>query len=401
MAGILDYLDWRGDLSFRTAPYNEVDELILCRLAYIPFEDVLTEEFSVRAMTLQEAVRRVRPLTGEHGDGRRLLMPGDAPMLEKLEHCRRFAAIRLTGYVNHLEPQKEKQFSATTMLLPDGSVLVAYRGTDGTMTGWKEDFNMSFADTVPAQLEAVEYLRRAGEHFWWARLRVCGHSKGGNLAVYAAAFCPPALQKRIVSVRNNDGPGFSDRVLKSSQYRSIVSRIHTYLPQSSIFGMLLEHAEAYSVVYSTNTGLAQHDLFSWSVTREHLVYVERLTEQSQFVDAALKDWMAAMTPAQREQVVDAVFDILHQADVTSMKELTSGKKNMVILKAVLRQHDPTRHLIFDALRILRHSVQNTLPRMRERSAADGTPPEAREGLPAAHAARPEAVRPAPAPKAEK
>lgn len=365
MANILDYLDWRGDISFETAAYNEVDELILCRLSYIPFEDILSADFKEKPMPLCLAVRKVIPLLGAGGDGRVLLLPGDEILLQKLQNCPRFEPILLAGYINQIDLQQEKQFSATTMLLPDRTVAVVYRGTDGTMVGWKEDFNLSFADTIPAQHDAVRYLEKVAARFRWRPLRVCGHSKGGNLAVYAAAFCSEKTKKRVLSVRNADGPGFNDRILKSDAYQRIVDRISTYLPQSSIFGMLLEHAEPYRVVHSTNTGLAQHDLFSWEVSRNSCVYQEDLSHQSYFVNAALKDWLAAMTPQQREQIVDSVFDILHDAGVETIEELLSGKKNKAIMKIVLHRDENTRKLIFGALHILRQSVKKSFPLIKD------------------------------------
>ena len=366
VANILDYLDWRGDIPLRVIPFNEADELVLCRLAYLPFEKVLDGTFrQLTAVPLREAVHRVRERCGEKGDGRTLLDPRDAQLLEKLENSPRFAAIRLTGYVNRLDKQQEKQFSAVTALLPDRTVLIVFRGTDNTMVGWKEDFNMSFAEAVPAQLDAVGYLEAAAAKFRRAKLRVCGHSKGGNLAVYAAAFCRQPVQERILCVRNNDGPGFLDAVLQTEGYRNIVARTHTYLPQSSVFGMLLDHAESYSVVLSEGNLITQHDLYGWQLTRSGPVPVKQLSDRSVFLDAALKDWLSSMDVQQREQVVDSIFDILQDAGIEELEELLSGKKNRVLLKTVLRVDENTRKVLISALRILGDSLRRSLPRRRQ------------------------------------
>lgn len=369
MANILDYLDWRGDVPLSAVPYNEADELVLCRLAYLPFERVLPEKFQLRGLSACEAVRRVHKLCGKSGDGRVLLQKDDTLLLEKLSASPRYSSIRLTGYVNRLDEQQEKQFSAVTALLPDHTVLVIYRGTDNTLVGWKEDFNMSFADEVPAQREAVNYLQRAAAKYRLVPLRVCGHSKGGNLAVYAAAFCDEKTQARIRCVRNNDGPGFLDAVLEAPGYRRIVGRTRTYLPHSSVFGMLLEHAEQYSVVQSSGGLLAQHDLYAWQVTKDGPVLLEELSEGSLFLDAALKDWLSTMEPARREDVVDTVFSVLDDAGIESPEDLLDGKKNMAILKTVLKRDDETRKVIFGALRILTGSVKRTFPLIKEQENA--------------------------------
>ena len=122
---------------------------------------------------------------------------------------------------------------------------MAFRGTDGTLVGWKEDFNMSFADAVPAQLHAVEYLNRAAA--LPGVLRLCGHSKGGNLAVYAAAFCEPDVQERIAAVRSFDGPGFQQAVTEREAFHRVIDRVRTYVPRASVIGLLLEHEEDYTV----------------------------------------------------------------------------------------------------------------------------------------------------------
>ena len=364
MANILDYLDWRGDVPLSAVPYNDADELVLCRVAYLPFEDVLPERFGVRGLPLTEAVRRLQRLCGETGEGRRLLQPEDTQLLEKLAFSRRFSAVRLTGYVSRLDAAQEKQFSALTALLPDRTVLAVYRGTDNTMVGWKEDFNMSFTEEIPAQRDAVAYLQAAAAKYRFAPLRVCGHSKGGNLAMYAAAFCGEKVQSRIRRVVNCDGPGFLNRVAQQPEHRRIMERTVTYLPQFSLFGLLLENTGSYAVVQSGGDLIAQHDLYSWQVTREGPVLLNALSDESLFLDAALKEWLAAMTPAQRAEVVDSIFGLLQDAGIERLEDFADGKKTLAILKTMLRRDEKTRKVIFGALRVLTESVKKTLPLMK-------------------------------------
>ena len=364
MAGILEYLDWRSDVPMSAVPYNDADELVLCRVAYLPFEGILPERFSLRGLPLTEAVRRLQRLCGEPGDGRRLLQPEDEQLLEKLAYSVRFSAVRLTGYISRLDAAQEKQFSALTALLPDRTVLVLYRGTDNTLVGWKEDFNMSFTEQIPAQRDAVEYLQTAAAKYRFAPLRVSGHSKGGNLAMYAAAFCGEKVQARIRRVVNCDGPGFLDHVVQAPGCRSIAERTVTYLPQFSLFGMLLEATGSSVVVQSGGDLIAQHDLYSWQVTREGPVLLDSLSDSSLFLDAALKDWLAAMTPAQREEVVDSIFDLLQDVGIESLEDFADGKKTFAILKTMLRRDEKTRKVIFGALRVLTESVKKTLPLMK-------------------------------------
>ncbi|MBC5580105.1 DUF2974 domain-containing protein [Anaerofilum sp. BX8] len=375
MANILDYLEWRGDLTLQQAPFNPVDGLILCRLAYVPFDGIApgpgegtaTIGGAARVLLAQQTPERRAVVSG--------LWKGDAELLAALMDSGRFSGMLLESYVSELDPEEEKQFSAFTVCLGDGSRYVAYRGTDSTLVGWKEDFNMAFTTPVPAQRTAAEYLRaRAAEKP--GPLRVGGHSKGGNLAVFAAAFCGEETQGRILEVQNNDGPGFEAAVTAQPGYRRIAPRVRTMVPQSSVVGMLLEHEEAYTVVHSTQLGLMQHDLYSWQVRRTGFVCLESVDEGSRMVDRALKEWISSMTPAQRETFVDVLFGLLDASGAQTVGQLSLGwLKNAGALARTLKGIDePTREAMSSILKALshaaRHSLAQAFPRGEERRQND-------------------------------
>ena len=207
MANILEYLDWRGDLTLSERPFNEVDNLILAEICYLDFSGFVPAGFQTQQVTLQAAASAYFTAHPETNMG--VLVPDQIPVLvEHAAKTARFGDIRLLGYVNRIDEETQTQFSAVTMLLPDGSAYVAFRGTDDTIVGWKEDFNMAFTPEIPAQKYAAEYLRQVSAALPFRPLLVGGHSKGGNLAVYASVFCGQEVQKRILAVYNNDGPGF-------------------------------------------------------------------------------------------------------------------------------------------------------------------------------------------------
>lgn len=214
-------------------------------------------------------------------------------------------------------PEKQLQFGALAVLLGNGTSFLAFRGTDSTLVGWKEDFNMSFMDTVPAQLAATEYVQR----FVQAHpgpLILGGHSKGGNLAVFAAITSAPSIQDQILNIYSFDGPGFSAQLLSTPAYECMMPRVHTFLPQSSIVGILLERKEAYTVVRSGKIGLLQHDPYSWQVVGGDFIRLEEITGASKFADKTLTQWLSNLTPQQREQVIDVVYDFVASGiDVTS------------------------------------------------------------------------------------
>ena len=366
MANLLDYLAWRGDLPFRMIPFCEVDCLILCRLSYIPFDGIVPAAPDGAPVPLALAAGEALRLAGEQGDGRYFRLQEDAGLLALLRESTRFSGAGLSYYVNQFDASRQEQFSAITIRLPDRTEFLSFRGTDGTLVGWKEDFNLGYCDVIPAQLDAAKYLETAAG-ILSGPLRVGGHSKGGNLAVYASAFCRKELQNRIVSVRNMDGPGFNEKVIASEGYKSIMARTRTFLPQSSVFGMLLEHAEDFVLVHSVNFGISQHDPYSWEVVRDGFVPVEGFTNSSQFVDDTLRTWIAGMDPALREKMIDGMFSVFSASDSRMLRDLWSGKKTLTMLKAFGDLDEETKGAILEAFRILRNSAKKTLPRFLARS----------------------------------
>ena len=360
MGNILDYLAVWGNLSLEDTYFNDVDALILCRLSYIPFDKIVPSGSSLISLkTACQPFLRIRTLR----------KPGAYPtqndrlLLGALSKSRRFGQMYLTRYKAVTDPVEEKQFAALTVLTGDGQAFLSYRGTDDTLVGWKEDFNMSFLSPVPAQEEAVRYLETVAYDLPFP-LRLGGHSKGGNLAVYAAAFAPPFVQRRITAVYNNDGPGFPASVLEGNAYQAIREKIRTFVPQSSIIGMLLEHEKNYMVVKSSQKGLLQHDLYSWEVENGTFVYLKELSGRSQFFNRTLREWLSALTPTQREKLVDGLFELLLATDAETVSDLTSGwlVKAGEVLEEVQNIDPDMKKMIHQVLGLLVQSVaMNLIP----------------------------------------
>lgn len=353
MANILDYLDWRGDLTLSERAFNEVDNLILAEICYLDLSGFAPAGFETQQVTLREAwdaYFAAHPTT-DMG----VLVPDQIPVLvQKAAQTARFGSLRLLGYVNRIDKETQTQFSAMTMLLPDGSAYVAFRGTDDTIVGWKEDFNMAFTPEIPAQRYAADYLQQAAAALAFRPLLVGGHSKGGNLAVYAAVFCGEAIQKQIRAVYNNDGPGFYASLLELPEHRRIAGKITTLLPESSVVGMLLEHEEAYQVVRSTQIGLLQHDGFSWQVLGEHFEHLTELAEGGKIMDQTLRSFLRELTEPQRAQFVDTLFDILTCTDASTLTDLKEGglKTASAMVKALQKLDKSTRKALSDTLKLL-------------------------------------------------
>lgn len=352
MASILDYLDWRGDITFAERPFNEVDNLLLAELSYLDFGGIVPADFAA-AVPLSDAVAAFTKRTPHADMG--VLVPDKIPGLaQKMAASARFRDVLLSGYVCKLDEQTETQFAALCAALPDGTVYAAFRGTDDTIVGWKEDFNMGFLPIVPSQREAADYLRAAATAFPSQKLRAGGHSKGGNLAVYAAVWCGESVQDQLLAVYNNDGPGFHTSLLDRPEHQRIANRIQTILPESSVVGMLLEHEESYQVVRSNQVGLMQHDGFSWQVLGTQFVHLSGLTEGGRIVDSALRDFVRGLDQEQRIRFVDALFEVLTCTNAETLTDLKDGgfRTAYSMLKTVRSLDPDTRQALSGTLGLL-------------------------------------------------
>ena len=352
MASILDYLDWRGDITFAERAFNEVDNLLLAELSYLDFGGIVPADFTA-AVPLSDAVAAFTKRTPHADMG--VLVPDKIPGLaQKMAASARFRDVLLSGYVCKLDEQTETQFAALCAALPDGTVYAAFRGTDDTIVGWKEDFNMGFLPIVPSQREAADYLRAAAAAFPSQKLRAGGHSKGGNLAVYAAVWCGESVQDQLLAVYNNDGPGFHTSLLDRPEHQRIANRIQTILPESSVVGMLLEHEENYQVVRSNQVGLMQHDGFSWQVLGTQFVHLSGLTEGGRIVDSALRDFVRGLDQEQRIRFVDALFEVLTCTNAETLTDLKDGgfRTAYSMLKTVRSLDPDTRQALSGTLGLL-------------------------------------------------
>lgn len=312
MPNMLDYLTWRGDLPLSCVPWNEVDSLLMSALAYCSFGEQAADGEGVALRSLSTRARedvkdfqffnRCRDLEGA------------------LAQTLRFGELMVHDAVEVWDPAREMQFAAVTIDLPDGTCFIAYRGTDSTLVGWREDFAMAYDSAVPAQQEALTYLERIALR----RPRgifLGGHSKGGNLAVFAAAHASPEAQRLLQGVYSFDGPGLSKEILETPGYERIHGLIRSYLPQSSVVGLLLGYHPEYTVVRAKAVSLLQHDPFTWQLIGPKFEEVQQVDAASQLMDETLHEWLESCTPQQREAFVDAVFSILEATGATTLHQL--------------------------------------------------------------------------------
>lgn len=360
MANMIDYIAWRGDLPLWQVPFGEVDALILSYLAYMPFDGFVPMSMTGAGVSLGDAARW---LLAQHEAGELPLAfspKEDRRLLEAVANSCRFADMQMCGFVQRFDVEREEQFCAMTFLTGDGPVVLAFRGTDRTVVGWKEDFNMTFSGVVPAQRSAVLYAREAAAAID-APLILCGHSKGGNLAAYASLFSGEPVQEKIVCVYNFDGPGFNETVIASEEFARVDMRIHVFVPKASMVGILLWHSEPFTVVESESVGVFQHLPYHWQVMGGKLIVASGLTGDSQLTDVTLKRWLESLTPELRRRVIDGIYGVISASDGTHIADLFEPRNVLAIIRAAGTMNEETRCALTEAFRLLGNTLRETLP----------------------------------------
>lgn len=316
MANIFDYLNDVKYDSFYDLPLNELDVLALTELTYLSF-DGLIGDTDKRLLDVAPLVpRELNMLTNKN----RL------QLLDQAAQHKRFKNSKLSGFVNEIDPELQKQFAAMTYRLNLDTYLIVFRGTDDSIIGWKEDFHMIYMKEIPAQKQALRYLEDFFTNHPDQKIVLAGHSKGGNLAIYAASQIDLDLQEKISAIYTFDAPGLQKEQTQTSGYQSIISKIHCFIPQGSIIGMMLQIPEVPMIVRSTALGgLAQHDTFSWQVEDKRFIQLEEVSSDSQQVDNTLKEWVKTVPDEELELYFELFFGTILQAGITSINDLSSFK----------------------------------------------------------------------------
>lgn len=349
MANINDYLQWRGDISLEERPFNDVDNVILSALSYLDFTGIVPGERTGAGIGLALACQRLLERAG--GDVTpyvRSLAKIDSTFVARIADSRRFGSAILRSYVDIVDEGRSLQFSALQIDLASGETYVAFRGTDSTLVGWREDFMLSF-EVTEAQREAAAYLERAlvraAEQ--GRMVRTGGHSKGGNLAEYAAACCPSELRERIVRVYSNDGPGMAPEVMRHDSRDVLEGRLKRIVPTYSVVGMLFAREDnPRIIVQSTGVGIGQHDPTTWQVLRTGVMEALQLQPECVPVNEAVARWAEGIPLDERERVTNEVFDALGAGGATRFDEIGASPEGLQqVLRALGNTDERTRELV--------------------------------------------------------
>lgn len=341
---IIDYVKEYSHVPFAERAMNDVDSLVLCQFAYMKFDGIVPGLFDNEpSVTLQEIF--------EHPDYEKLYAdvrfePENRALFEAMLGSERFGDMKVNCYINIIEEEWETQFSAITCILGDGTLYIVYRGTDESIIGWKEDFNMAFLSPIPGQAYSVKYLNIV-TGFLKKDFYVGGHSKGGNLAIYAAMNCKKQVQDRIIKVYSMDGPGFRPETLEKCDFEAIADRTVKILPHSSLVGMIFEQSMDFVVVDSKGLGLAQHDPYTWLTENGDFLYIEDITQYRKFMDQTLNEFILGLEKEELRTFVDTMFQIISASQADNLIDFVADWRKSVggIIEAMKEVTPQTREMM--------------------------------------------------------
>ena len=336
LSNTIDYISWRGDLDFRVSPFCEVDAFICTQLSTVDYAGIVSERL-VRVPLYKAAERYFESHTEDYRELGILQAKDTLRMLKAAAGCERYRRVSLRGYVNRIRQDENEQFSALIVTPCEGLNIIVFRGTDDTIIGWKEDFYLSVYPEVPAQRDALGYLTAMAGRLS-GRLILCGHSKGGNLAVYAASHVPGQIRDRIDHVYNFDGPGLSAEALRTPEYLSVRNRITTILPKTSLVGMLLCMAGKSKVVETGMRGIWAHDGFNWEVMGTGFIEAPELSPDSRKFGSIVSTLLGSMDQETRKAFADELFDALLDTGSVTLTDITmlSAQAKLELLKKLRR-----------------------------------------------------------------
>lgn len=348
MKNMLDYIKEFGHVSFEERAFSEIDALVLTELEYLPLEKVVpSDENGENFVTVKEIAEYMQEHKQELFDENPMMITQERHEVSQvIADEPRFQSLKFFGVVSEWDKDTTKQFAAVTVEVEPSVRLVIFRGTDDTLIGWKEDFLMTYSPLVAAQTDAKEYLAKQASLFD-GDLMVSGHSKGGNLAIYAAATQEEDVQLRIVDIFCFDSPGLYRSVLETKGYQNIVPLAMRYIPQDSLVGLMLESEVPYVIVKSNATGAMQHSAMTWEIEDGQFIKMEKLTKNSQLNDQTLKKWTESVSDEELELFWNVFFELLFSVGIDTVNDLYGQFMHYVqeFLKAAGDMDEEKRELL--------------------------------------------------------
>lgn len=362
MGNMIDYIHEYGKYTFTKEPLNEVDSLVLCQLVYLNYGSFVPPLEERNAPVSIQSIYN-------HPDRDKILddywyRENNKELFAAAANSKRFGSLKMNYYVNIINVDDETQFSAMTYILDDKNVYIAYRGTDATIIGWKEDLNLAFSKPLHSQYLSAEYMNRVAGDIA-GNFYAGGHSKGGNLAVYAAMNCSMEARRKLIHVYNNDGPGFRPEIRQQGNYEAIDDRVSKFIPRSSVVGMILEDQSDYEVVESKGVGLLQHNAYSWKVEGNSFVRAKNMSNGKLLRDASMNEWILSLSEEETHAFIDTLYEVVSASEASNVFEFGADWKKSLqnVIEAAKCVDDTTKKAI---QKIIRSFFEITVEKLVEK-----------------------------------
>ena len=322
MGNLITYVQQYEAQTFQEKPLTDIDILVLTEIAYLPFDEIVPSSFEVKSgISLNQLGEKFETIKEkEHENNPFMITKERIQLLDVVSKSQRYKDIKVFGFMNDIDDELTKQFAAVCYQWEEKSRWIIFRGTDESLTGWKEDFMMTYSDLIPAQIDAIEYLRKQAELFSGS-LNISGHSKGGNLSLYASAMQEEDIQNRIQQIYCWDAPGVHRSILNTEGYQRVVLKAKRYIPQDSIVGLMLESQVPYHIIESQGSGISQHSALMWNIEDDHFVELTELTRNSQLTDQTFKQWTEVVSDEELKLFFDAFFELFFEMGVETVNDV--------------------------------------------------------------------------------
>lgn len=348
---IIDYAILNAHKDFDKLPFSKIDGLIFSQLSYLSFDNIVPDVKNrsngllLSQIAENENYEAIFPLERTAERNKKLL--------NAVAYSNRYGKIRVNYYEDIFDAEKDTQFCAITFIFPNGDACIAFRGTDSTITGWKENFNMLFTSPVAAQSHSAAYVEQVAKKVK-GNITLAGHSKGGNLAIYAGTMCSDEAKKKIIEIQSFDSPGFTKEFIESEKHLATEEKIAKFIPEESMVGLMLNNRENYRIIKSEGSGIMQHDPFMWQVENDDFVNGEKLYLRSKFFDDTFNNWVYSSEPQQREKFVEALFQMIQAANAENVDGFIEWADNLkgnssVIYENLKDLDSETRNLVLKGL----------------------------------------------------
>lgn len=328
---IHDYIDWRGDIPFSVDPLNEADYLVFADLVYCRFDGLLNKNKVLTIKELSEAyfANEINRQMLDNSD----VSFEDPVLLNKLSKSKRYMNLNVHDYVSSFHDANNEQFAAMMIDVPNFETIVAFRGTDDSLAGWVEDFEISCKE-IKSQKDAVEYMNNRSKIF--RKYILLGHSKGGNLAIYSAMNVKDKIEKRIKKIISIDGPGLVRDTYSKEKFDLIKNKYIKYSPSYSIVGSIFDNEEEKIIVKSNSTGFGQHDLLTWQIEGNRILKSDKIENDSILFTTAVDSFVSKTTVEERQIFIDELSNALRKADVDAISDIYNGdlKKFALIINNI-------------------------------------------------------------------